>query len=57
MTSLYLATSPEIEAKAIRAKYYVPIACPQTPHKFAESQELCDKLWVMSEKILTDKGF
>lgn len=57
MTSLYLATSPEIAQKDIRDKYYVPLAEPIEPHNLAKSAELSDKLWTMSENILRDKGF
>ena len=57
MTSLYLATSPEVTQKDIREKYYVPLAEPIEPHSLAKSAELSEKLWTMSEKILRDKGF
>ncbi|KAI9316682.1 hypothetical protein BX666DRAFT_1945789, partial [Dichotomocladium elegans] len=45
LTQLYLATSPDIEMKKIKAKYYVPYAKPGWNTPFTSSAENAAKLW------------
>lgn len=51
VTQLYLATSPEVEAKDIRGKYFRPQAMQAAPPKFS-TEELEEKLWTISEKLV-----
>ncbi|CAM0140824.1 unnamed protein product [Umbelopsis sp. WA50703] len=55
LTQLYLATSPEIEEKDIRGKYYVPFASEATPQGHSTSQKNQTELWEYTEKILEEK--
>jgi NAD(P)-dependent dehydrogenase (short-subunit alcohol dehydrogenase family) len=56
LTQLYVATSPDIESKSICNKYFVPIAMEEkTSIPLAESDELADKLWDFTEKLVNDK--
>ncbi|KAI8804793.1 hypothetical protein BJ742DRAFT_427083 [Cladochytrium replicatum] len=56
LTSLYAATSPEIEAKDFRGQYFVPFGKHEsTLSAFSESKDLRDKLWAFSEKLIADK--
>ncbi|KAI8578695.1 hypothetical protein K450DRAFT_246083 [Umbelopsis ramanniana AG] len=55
ITQMYLATSPEVEAKDIHGQYYVPFAEPSTPSGYAATQENQTKLWDFTEKILSEK--
>ncbi|KAJ3063661.1 hypothetical protein HK102_008413, partial [Quaeritorhiza haematococci] len=55
-TSLYLATSPEIEEKNIHGQYYIPIAThAETKHKKAKDMDLAKQLWEFSEKLVEEK--
>jgi len=62
LTQLYLATSPEVETKQIRGKYYIPIAraaddnklhflTPITQSKFAKDDALAKELWAKSVEL------
>jgi hypothetical protein len=55
ITQMYLATSPEVEAKDIRGQYYVPFAELSSAAGYAASQENQTKLWDVTEKILYEK--
>eukprot|EP00930_Biecheleria_cincta_P056774 TRINITY_DN42832_c0_g1_i1.p1 TRINITY_DN42832_c0_g1~~TRINITY_DN42832_c0_g1_i1.p1 ORF type:complete len:353 (+),score=63.82 TRINITY_DN42832_c0_g1_i1:171-1229(+) len=51
VTQLYLSTSPEVETKEIRGKYYYPQARLMDPPRFAtEAAE--EELWRISEKLV-----
>ncbi|KAF9114576.1 hypothetical protein BGX27_010459 [Mortierella sp. AM989] len=50
LTPLYCATSPEIEQKNIRGKYFIPIANELRPNPISESVDLQEELWTYSEK-------
>ncbi|KAG2186163.1 hypothetical protein INT43_002601 [Umbelopsis isabellina] len=54
-TQLYLATSPEIEKKNIKGKYFVPYGDESVPNKHAASQENQTKLWDFTENLLKEK--
>ncbi|KAF9902032.1 hypothetical protein EC991_005388 [Linnemannia zychae] len=55
LTQLYVATSPEIESKDIRGRYFVPIANEILPSPFALDEELQEKLWTFSENLANEK--
>ncbi|KAF9345582.1 hypothetical protein BGX26_002974 [Mortierella sp. AD094] len=50
LTPLFCATSPEIEEKNIRGKYFIPIANELRPNPISESVDLQEELWAYSEK-------
>lgn len=55
VTQMYLATSPEVEEKDIRAKYYIPFAVPKVPSLDARDPELAKELWRFTENLLKEK--
>ncbi|CAG8523762.1 10976_t:CDS:2, partial [Ambispora leptoticha] len=55
LTSLYAATSPEIEKENYRGKYFVPIAELGTPEPFATNQETASRLWKWTKDLLNEK--
>lgn len=55
LTQLYLATSPDVEQKNIKAQYYVPFGVVGKPHGVAASNEEAVKLWEVTEKLLKEK--
>ncbi|KAF9199779.1 hypothetical protein BGZ49_010063 [Haplosporangium sp. Z 27] len=55
LTQLYAATSPEIEDKDLRGRYFVPIANEIQPSPYALDEELQEKLWAFSEKLVKEK--
>lgn len=54
-TSLYVATSPDIVSKNIKAKYFIPLADSEDPIPLAKDQTLADRLWDFSEKLVAEK--
>ena len=55
VTQLYLGTSPEIEEKNIKAKYFIPYGQEYTPLKAATTEENQTELWEFTEMILHEK--
>nr|CAG8639582.1 365_t:CDS:2 [Entrophospora candida] len=55
LTTLYCATSPEIEEKNLRAQYFIPFGEVSTPSKFARDEELAKKCWEFSENLVNEK--
>ncbi|OAQ32835.1 NAD(P)-binding protein [Linnemannia elongata AG-77] len=55
LTQLYLATSPEVEKRDIRGRYFGPIAIEIEPSTYARDEKLQDKLWAYSEKLANEK--
>ncbi|KAF9089261.1 hypothetical protein BGX29_012140 [Mortierella sp. GBA35] len=55
LTQLYLATSPEVEEKDIRGRYFVPIAKEIQPAPYAKDEELQETLWTFSEDLVREK--
>jgi len=55
VTSLYVATSPEIETKNLRGQYFVPLAKLSATNAAGKDQKLADKVWEVSEKMLKEK--
>ncbi|KAG0283101.1 hypothetical protein BGZ96_012535 [Linnemannia gamsii] len=55
LTQLYLATSPEIENKDIRGRYFIPLAKEIQPVHYSRDVDLQERLWVFSEKLVKEK--
>ncbi|KAF9547954.1 hypothetical protein EC957_007467 [Mortierella hygrophila] len=55
LTQLYLATSPEVENKDIRGRYFIPIANEIQPTAESRDEELQEKLWTFSENLVREK--
>ncbi|KAI8062421.1 hypothetical protein BC940DRAFT_308977 [Gongronella butleri] len=55
LTQMYLATSPEVEEKKIKGKYYVPYAQPGCVSSLASSDENAKTLWEFTENLLKEK--
>ncbi|CAG8619557.1 14779_t:CDS:2, partial [Dentiscutata heterogama] len=55
LTQLYCATSPEIEEKNLRGKYFVPFGEIGEPIAQAKDEELAKKLWDFSENFVKEK--
>ncbi|KAF9547956.1 hypothetical protein EC957_007469 [Mortierella hygrophila] len=55
LTQLYLATSPEIENKRIKGKYYWPVALELEPSSYAKDEKAQEVLWTYSEKLANEK--
>jgi len=53
LTQLYAATSPEIEKKNIRGKYFVPIAQLGETAKEAKNETFQKELWEFSERLIS----
>ncbi|KAG0283099.1 hypothetical protein BGZ96_012533 [Linnemannia gamsii] len=51
LTQLYLATSPEIENKGIKGRYFWPVALELQPSSYALDEEAQEELWTYSEKL------
>ncbi|KAF9957739.1 hypothetical protein BGZ72_001452 [Mortierella alpina] len=54
LTQLYVATSPEIELQNIRGEYFVPIARKQRSSKYTLDEDLQERLWEFSEKLVRE---
>ncbi|KAI9267744.1 hypothetical protein EDC94DRAFT_646495 [Helicostylum pulchrum] len=55
LTQLYLATSPEVEEKKIKAQYYVPFASPGTTVGVSTQSDAPLELWEFTENLLKEK--
>ncbi|KAG0063172.1 hypothetical protein BGZ89_010087 [Linnemannia elongata] len=55
LTQLYLATSPEIENKEIKGKYFWPVALELEPSSYAKDTKAQEELWTYSEKLANEK--
>ncbi|KAF9165332.1 hypothetical protein DFQ26_000266 [Actinomortierella ambigua] len=55
LTQLFLATSPEVEARDIRGRYFIPIAHEIRPHRWANDTKLQEQLWQYSEQLMREK--
>ncbi|CAG8530322.1 3903_t:CDS:2 [Gigaspora rosea] len=55
LTQLYCATSPEIEEKNFRGKYFVPYGEVSEPIAQGKDEELAKKLWDFSENLIKEK--
>ncbi|KAF9089256.1 hypothetical protein BGX29_012135 [Mortierella sp. GBA35] len=55
LTQLYLATSPEVEEKDIRGRYFIPVAKEIQPSLHARDEDLQERLWTFSENLVREK--
>ncbi|KAI8138272.1 hypothetical protein BJV82DRAFT_673816 [Fennellomyces sp. T-0311] len=55
LTQLYLATSPEVESKDIRGKYFVPVAENGCLNAYSSSDKNAAHLWEFTENLLKEK--
>ncbi|CAG8779575.1 30819_t:CDS:2, partial [Racocetra persica] len=55
LTQLYCATSPEIEEKNHRGKYFIPYGELGETSDFGKDEELAKKLWDFSENLVKEK--
>ncbi|CAG8569159.1 10890_t:CDS:2, partial [Scutellospora calospora] len=55
LTQLYCATSPEIEEKNYRGKYFIPFAKLSETTVQGKDEELAKKLWDFSENLVKEK--
>ena len=55
LTSLYCATSPEIEEKNLRGKYFIPYGVESSPNDYAKDEELAKKLWQFTDDLVNEK--
>ena len=57
LTSLYVATSPEIRNNNSRGRYYDAVAKISDVHEFAKDEQRQKDLWKLSESLLEERGF
>jgi hypothetical protein len=57
LTSLYVATSPEIRTRDMRGQYYDAIAKISDVHEYAKDETRQKDLWELSESLLEERGF
>lgn len=55
LTQLYCATSPEIENKNLRGRFFIPFGVESKCNPLAEREDLQEKLWEVSEKLVAEK--
>ncbi|CAG8523310.1 15495_t:CDS:2 [Dentiscutata heterogama] len=55
ITTLYCATSPEIEEKNYRGKYFVPFGVEGEKSSYAEDEDLAKRLWEFTENFINGK--
>lgn len=56
LTQVYCATSPEIENRDVRGRYFIPIANELRPNPASEDVEAQEALWTYSEKLVQEKA-
>lgn len=57
LTSLYVATSPDIQKNNIRGSYFDAIARISDVHEVAKDDQKQKDLWKLSEALLEERGF
>ncbi|KAG0050289.1 hypothetical protein BGZ89_003890 [Linnemannia elongata] len=55
LSQLYLATSPEVEERDLRGRYFVPVAKEAKPAALAGNEELQENLWTFTEELVREK--
>jgi len=55
ITTLYCATSPEIEEKNYRGRYFDPFGIEGEKSSRAKDDDLAKKLWEFTENLITEK--
>jgi hypothetical protein len=52
-TAIYLATSPKVQERQQRGKYFIPIATEDKTSKLAEDKDLAKNLWYWCDDKVT----
>ncbi|CAG8701136.1 367_t:CDS:2 [Cetraspora pellucida] len=55
ITTLYCATSPEIEEKNYRSKYFEPFGNESEKSTYAQDENLAKRLWEYTEDLINEK--
>ncbi|CAH1757429.1 14547_t:CDS:2 [Entrophospora sp. SA101] len=55
LTTLYCATSPEIEEKNFHGKYFIPFGVESLPGDNGKDEELAKKLWQFTDDLVNEK--
>ncbi|CAG8813980.1 36068_t:CDS:2 [Gigaspora margarita] len=55
ITTLYCATSPEIEEKNYRGRYFIPFGIEGDKSSYAEDEDLAKRLWEFTENLINEK--
>ncbi|KAF9356615.1 hypothetical protein BGX26_005005 [Mortierella sp. AD094] len=55
LTQLYLATSPEIEERDIRGRYFIPTANEIEPDYRARDEKIQEEYWEFTENLVREK--
>ncbi|CAG8576334.1 455_t:CDS:2, partial [Dentiscutata heterogama] len=56
ITTLYCATSPEIEEKNYRGRYFDPYGIEGEKSSFAKDDDLAKSLWEYTENLINEKS-
>jgi len=57
LTTLYVATSPEIREQGWKGRYFVPIAKLGNARGLAKDMKRQKDVWELSERLLQERGF
>ncbi|CAG8447863.1 14466_t:CDS:2 [Gigaspora rosea] len=55
ITTLYCATSPEIEEKNYRGRYFIPFGIEGDKSSYTEDEDLAKRLWEFTENLINEK--
>ncbi|RIB18124.1 hypothetical protein C2G38_2185515 [Gigaspora rosea] len=55
ITTLYCATSPEIEEKNYRGRYFVPFGIEGEKSSYFDDDDLAKRLWEFTENLINEK--
>ncbi|CAG8787626.1 14811_t:CDS:2, partial [Dentiscutata erythropus] len=55
ITTLYCATSPEIEEKNYHGKYFDPYGIEGEKSSYTENEDLAKRLWEFTENLINEK--
>lgn len=55
LTQLYCTTSPEVENKDLRGRFFIPYGVESKCNPLAEREDLQEKLWEVSEELMKEK--
>ncbi|KAF9930588.1 hypothetical protein FBU30_000291 [Linnemannia zychae] len=55
LSQIYAATSPEIEEKDMRGRYFIPVANEIESSAMSKDEALQEKLWSFSENLMREK--
>ncbi|CAG8660157.1 hypothetical protein C2G38_2034237 [Gigaspora rosea] len=55
ITTLYCATSPEIQEKNYRGRYFVPFGIEGEKYSYLDDDDLAKRLWEFTENLINEK--